>query len=76
MLCIISALIRDHICIFRLWVFSMDWESARKYCTDRNWKWSVEFIDQAQKETQELEAKIKKLEDQQKAHRLYNSCNY
>ena len=54
----------------------MDWESARKYCTERNWKWSLELIDQAQKETQELEAKIKKLEAQQKAHRLYNSCNY
>ncbi len=54
----------------------MDWEAAKKYCKAKNWQWSLEFINQAQKENQELESKIKKLEDQKKAERLYNSCNY
>jgi len=30
----------------------------------------------AQQEMEELEKKVKKLEDQQKAQRLYNACNY
>ena len=54
----------------------MDWESAKKHCSERNWIWSLEFIKEAQKEMQALEGKIKKLEDKQKADRLYNSCNY
>ena len=54
----------------------MDWESAKKHCTERNWKWSLELIDQAEKEMKELEDKVKKYEDQQKAQRLYNACNY
>ena len=54
----------------------MDWESAKKHCIECNWKWSLEFIDQAEKEMKELEEKVKKYEDQQKAQRLYNSCNY
>jgi len=54
----------------------MDWESARKHCTERNWKWSLELIDQAEKEMKELEEKVKKYEDQEKAQRLYNACNF
>ena len=54
----------------------MDWEAARKYCKERQWNWSLDFINQAQKEIKELEDKIEKLEEQQKAHRLYNACNY
>ncbi len=54
----------------------MDWESARKHCKEKNWQWSLELINQAQQEMEELEKKIKKLEDQQKAQRLYNACNY
>ena len=54
----------------------MDWESAKKHCTERNWQWSLDLINQAKKEVEELEAKIKKLEDQQKAQRLYNACNF
>lgn len=54
----------------------MDWESAKQYCKDRNWDWSLELINQAQKEMEELAAENKKLKDQQKAQRLYNSCNY
>ena len=54
----------------------MDWESARKHCTERNWNWTLDVIDQAEKEIKELEEKLKKCEDQQKAQRLYNACNY
>jgi len=54
----------------------MDWESARQHCSERNWKWSLELIDQAEKEMDELNEKLKKCEDQQKAHRLYNACNF
>ncbi len=54
----------------------MDWDSAKKHCIERNWEWSLELIYQAEKEIKELEEKLKKCEDQQKAQRLYNSCNY
>ncbi len=54
----------------------MDWESAKKHCTERNWTWSLEFINQVQKEMEDLQSKLKKFEDQEKANRLYNSCNY
>ncbi len=54
----------------------MDWESARKHCIERNWNWTLDVIDQAEKEIKELEEKLKKCEDQQKAQRLYNACNY
>ena len=54
----------------------MDWDFARKHCTERNWQWSLTLIAQAQKEMEELENKVKKMEDQQKAQRLYNACNY
>ena len=54
----------------------MDWESARKHCTERNWLWSLSLIEQAEKEMKELEVQIKKYEDQQKAQRLFNSCNF
>ena len=54
----------------------MDWESARKHCIERNWNWSLEVIDQAEQEFKELEDKLKKCQDQQKAQRLYNACNY
>ena len=54
----------------------MDWELAKKHCSERNWTWSLALIAQAEKEMQELEEKIKRHEDQQKANRLYNSCNY
>ena len=56
--------------------FSMDWDSARKHCKDKNWQWSLDLINQTQQEMEELEKKVKKLEDQQKAQRLYNACNY
>ena len=54
----------------------MDWEEARKHCIAKNWHWSLDLINQAQKEMEELEMKIKKLEDQEKAKRLYNACNF
>ena len=54
----------------------MDWDSAKQHCNERNWQWSLELINQAQKEMEALEKKIKKYEEQQKANRLYNTCNY
>ena len=54
----------------------MDWELAKKHCSDRNWQWSLDLIKQAEKEMVELEEKVKRFEDQEKAQRLYNACNY
>ena len=54
----------------------MDWDSAKKHCTERNWQWTLKLISQAQHEMEDLEIKLKKCEDQQKANRLYNACNY
>ena len=54
----------------------MECESARQHCIERNWQWSLELIDQAEKEIKDLEGKLKKYEDQEKANRLYNACNY
>ena len=54
----------------------MDWESAKKHCKKRHWEWSLAFINSAQEEVEELEEKVKKLEAQLKAQRLYNSCKY
>ena len=54
----------------------MDWDAAKTHCKDRNWDWSLDLINKAQKEMEELEEKVKKLEAQQKAQRLYNACNY
>ena len=62
--------------IFKYELHFMDWEAAKNHCAERNWQWSLEFIRQAQTEMEELEAKVKKLEDEQKAQRLYNACNY
>ena len=54
----------------------MDWESAKNHCKERNWKWTLNFIDKCQKEMEDLESENKKLKDQQKADRLFNACNY
>ena len=54
----------------------MDWDLTKKHCKERGWDWSLDLINEAQKEMDSLEEKIKKLEAQQKAYRLYNSCNY
>ena len=51
----------------------MDWDSAKQHCNERNWQWSLELINQAQKEMEDLETKLKKCEDQQKACLLYTS---
>ncbi len=54
----------------------MDWEIEKKHCKERNWQWTLALIEKCQKEMEELETENKKLKDQQKAQRLYNSCNY
>ena len=41
----------------------MDWKSAKEYCSERNWQWSLEVLNQAQKEMEELEDKVTKLEE-------------
>ncbi len=54
----------------------MDWDYAKKHCNERNWHWSLELINQVQKEMESLKTKLKKCEDQQKANRIFNTCNY
>ncbi len=54
----------------------MDWEAAKKHCKERKWDWSLNFILEAQEEVMQLEEKLKKLEAQQRAQRLYSSCNF
>ena len=54
----------------------MDWEAAKAHCISRNWEWTLDLISQAEKEMNELQAKLRKLEEIQKAQRLYNSCNF
>ena len=54
----------------------MDWESAKKHCVYRNWQWSLGFINEAESEVRNLQRQLKKYEDQEKAQRLYNACNY
>ncbi|WP_269622681.1 hypothetical protein [Prochlorococcus marinus] len=54
----------------------MDWLAAKKHCTQRNWQWTLKLIKQAEQEMEEMEKKIKILEEQQKANRLFNSCNF
>ena len=54
----------------------MDWTSAKKHCIENNWQWSLEFIEKCEIEFREIENENRKLKDQQKADRLYNSCSY
>ncbi|KZR77624.1 hypothetical protein PMIT1320_00394 [Prochlorococcus marinus str. MIT 1320] len=39
----------------------MDWDAARKHCTERDWKWTLGLIDEYQKERQELKDENVKL---------------
>ncbi len=41
----------------------MDWESARRHCKERNWQWSLDLIDRAEKEAKQLEEKLREYED-------------
>ena len=54
----------------------MDWEREKKYCEERDWEWSLNLIERCEKEMNTLIVENKKLKEQQKANRLYNSCNY
>ena len=47
----------------------MEWESAKKHCEEKNWQWSLNFIIQAKREMEELEAEIQKL----KAEKIFGS---
>ena len=42
----------------------MDWDAARKHCTDRDWKWTLNLIAECQKEMQELKDENAKLKRQ------------
>ena len=45
-------------------VLTMDWDAARKHCTERDWKWTLNLIDEYQKEMQELKDENVKLKRQ------------
>lgn len=42
----------------------MDWNTARKHCTDRDWKWAIDLINKCQTEMQELKDENIKLKRQ------------
>ena len=42
----------------------MDWDAARKHCTERDWKCTLNLIDEHQKEMQELKDENVKLKRQ------------
>ncbi|KZR82387.1 hypothetical protein PMIT1342_00856 [Prochlorococcus marinus str. MIT 1342] len=42
----------------------MDWDAARKHCTERDWKWTLNLIGEYQKEMQELKDENVKLKRQ------------
>tara|TARA_Y100001968_G_scaffold120937_1_gene110088 strand:- start:19 stop:183 length:165 start_codon:yes stop_codon:yes gene_type:complete len=54
----------------------MDFESEKKYCEEHNWQWTLDLIGKIEKEMKGLVQENKKLKEQLKAQRLYNSCNY
>ena len=42
----------------------MDWNTARKHCTENNWNWTLDLIDKYQKEMEELKEENVKLKRQ------------
>ena len=42
----------------------MDWNAARKYCQEKDWKWTLDLIDKYQKEMEELKNENVKLKRQ------------
>ena len=42
----------------------MDWNAARKYCKEKDWKWTLDLIDKYQKEMEELKDENIKLKRQ------------
>ena len=43
---------------------TIDWNTARKHCTEKNWKWTLALIDKYQKEMEELKDENVKLKRQ------------
>ena len=39
----------------------MDWDAARKHCTEKGWKWTLDLIDKYQKDMEELKDENVKL---------------
>ncbi len=42
----------------------MDWDLVRKHCTAKNWKWTLDLIDQCQEEMEELKDENLKLKSE------------
>ena len=42
----------------------MNWDAAKKHCTERDWKWTLNLIAEYQKEMQELKDEHVKLKRQ------------
>ena len=45
-------------------VLTMDWDTARAHCKEKNWKWTLDLIDTYQKEMEELKGENVKLKRQ------------
>ncbi len=43
---------------------TMDWNAAKAYCIEKNWKWTLNLIDKCQKEMEELKNENVKLKRQ------------
>ncbi len=43
---------------------TINWDAARKHCAERDWKWTLNLIDEYQKEMQELKDENMKLKRQ------------
>ena len=43
---------------------TINWDAARKHCTERDWKWNLDLIDECQKEMQDLKEENVKLKRQ------------
>ena len=54
----------------------MNLEIEKNHCTEKKWYWTLALIKRFEKEIESLKEENKKLKEQAKAHRLYNSCNY
>ena len=41
----------------------MDWQAAKEHCKEKNWEWSLNLINKAEKEMSDLQKKYKALQD-------------
>ena len=45
-------------------VLAMNWDAAREHCKEKNWKWTLDLIENYQKEMEELKDENVKLKRQ------------